>query len=600
MTTTTEGTPPTTSPTSTAPAAGKMTHRETLEALSGILLGMFVALLATSVTSSSLPKIITDLDGSSTSYTWVVTATLLTMTISTPIWGKLADLMNRKVLVQIALIITVLSSAAAGFAQNTGELIACRAFQGIGAGGLTALGTVLMADIISPRERGKYMGLMGGVMAISQVGGPILGGVITDSWNWRWNFFIGLPFAIIAIVVLQRTLHLPPMARKVVKIDYWGAALISVGVALLLLWVTFAAKGADNGGFAWASWQTAVMVGVAVVSLVAAVLVELRVDEPLIPMRLFRNRTLVLAVLASISVGVAMFGTAVFLSQYLQISRGKTPTVSGLLTTPMVLGTLIASIVFGQLIARTGRYKKTMVVGGILLTAGLALLSTIDYQTSFVLISVFLFVLGLGTGMLMQNLVLAVQNTLDVSEVGAGTSVVAFFRSLGGAIGVSVLGAIMSSRVTSSVRDGLAELGITSAGGGSGTLPDVHTLPGPVRLVIEKAYGEGIAEIFLVAVPLAAISVICVLLMREVPLDTRSGVEHRLERDADGVTDGVTDGAAQLAAADGASTDARSAEARAERDTAVSLVAPVTVENEDSEESSAADAQAASVGGRKG
>ena len=244
-------------PTSTAETTTpKMTHREVLEALSGILLGMFVSILATSVVSSSLPRIISDLDGTQSAFTWVVTATLLTTTISTPIWGKLADLVDRKLLIQLALAISVISSALAGLSHDTGMLIGMRALQGIGAGGLTALGTVLIADIISPRERGRYMGLMGAVMGIGMVGGPLLGGVITDSAGWRWNFFLGLPFALAAIIVLQRTLHLPARKARKVTIDYAGATLLSISIATLLLWITFAGTSFD-----WASWQTAAMVG---------------------------------------------------------------------------------------------------------------------------------------------------------------------------------------------------------------------------------------------------------------------------------------------------------------------------------------------------
>ncbi|GMA24549.1 MFS transporter [Luteimicrobium album] len=561
MTTTTEATVAEGSPSGTGPTAGKpaMTRRETLEAMSGILLGMFVALLATSVVSSSLPKIVSELHGSGSSYTWVVTATLLTTTITTPIWGKLADMTNRKLLVQVALVVAVLSSAAAGLSQNVGELILFRAFQGIGAGGLTALGTVLIADIVSPRERGKYMGLMGGVMAISMVGGPILGGTLTDSIGWRWDFFVGLPFAIVAIAVLQKTLHLPKRTKGDSKIDYWGAGLIAAGVALLLLWVTFAGSNFD-----WLSWQTFAMVGGSLVLLAAAALVEKRLGtQAIIPMHLFKNRTFVLAVIASIAVGVAMFGSTVFLSQYIQIAKGRTPTESGLLTIPMVAGMLVSSVVVGQLIARTGRYKYFMVAGGALLTTGLLLMSTIDYQTSFVTVGIFLAILGIGVGMLMQNLVLAVQNELDVHEVGAGTATVAFFRTLGGTIGVSVLGAVLTTKVTSSLTEGLAKLGVTTGLSSGSSLPEVNTLPGPVRTVVERAYGDGVAEIFLVAAPLALVTVIACLLLKEIPLGTKSGVELMLDEQ---------DGAA------GGGLTAAQAEHRAELDAAMSVVAPTSSE----------------------
>jgi len=514
-----------------------MTHREVLESLSGILLGMFVSILATSVVSSSLPRIIADLDGEQSAFTWVVTATLLTTTITTPIWGKLADLVDRKLLIQLALVISVVSSALAGLSHDTGMLIGMRALQGIGAGGLTALGTVLIADIISPRERGRYMGLMGGVMGIGMVGGPLLGGLITDGPGWRWNFFVGLPFAVAAIVVLQRTLHLPPLQRRSVKIDYLGAFLLSAGIALLLLWITFAGSSFD-----WASWQTAAMVGGSVVLLGLAVWAESRAAEPIIPLHLFKNRTLVLSVVGSVAVGIAMFGTSVFLSQYMQLARGKTPTESGLLTIPMVVGVFVSSTLSGQIISRTGRYKRFMIAGAILLTGGLALMGTIHYDTSFTLVALYMVILGTGVGMLMQNLVLAVQNTLDVREIGSGTSTVAFFRTLGGAIGVSALGAVLSNRVGDLIVQGLKGLGIDASAlgaGGTSAIPDLASLPEPVRVVVERAFGDAIADLFLVAAPVAVVSLIAVLFLKEVPLGHKSGIQQRLEQEQQDQRDAV-------------------------------------------------------------
>jgi len=520
MSQTTDAPPEQDAATGRAPA---MTHREILESMSGILLGMFVSILATSVVSSSLPRIITDLHGAQSAFTWVVTATLLTTTISTPIWGKLADLVNRKLLIQLALVISVLSSALAGLSHTTGMLIGMRALQGIGAGGLTALGTILIADIISPRERGRYMGLMGAVMGVGMVGGPLLGGVITDSaLGWRWNFFIGLPFAIAAIVVLQRTLHLPARTRRTVKIDYLGASLISAGIATLLLWVTFAGDKFD-----WASWQTAAMVGGSIVLLALAVFAESKAAEPILPLHLFRNRTLVLSVIASIAVGIALFGTSVFLSQYMQLARGKTPTVSGLLTIPMIAGMLVSSTISGQLISRTGRYKRFMIAGASILTAGLVLMGTIHYDTSFTLVGLYMVILGVGVGMLMQNLVLATQNTLDIQEVGSGTATVAFFRTLGGALGVSALGAVLAHHSTDLIVTGVVRLGIDPAAlGSSGALPDLATLPAPVRTVVEEAFGDSIADLFLIAAPIALISLVAVLFLKEVPLGRRSGIEQ--------------------------------------------------------------------------
>src|SRR6478752_940616 len=386
----------TTSSTATAPVAPleeKRSHRQVLQALSGLLLGMFVSMLASTVVSTSLPVIVHDLDGDQTAFTWVVTATLLTTAISTPIWGKLADLFNRKLHIQLAIVIFVLATAAAGFSQDPGTLIAFRAIQGIGAGGLAALSQVIMADIISPRERGRYMGLFGAVMAVATVGGPLLGGVITDTFGWRWNFYVALPFAIAALIIIQRTLHVPAHAKRKVSIDYVGIVLLSVAVSLLLIWVSLA-----GDSFEWFSLTTVLMVGGAIIAAALFIVVELRSKEPLIPLTMFKNLTFTLAVIASIATGIAMFGASVFLSQYMQLARGATPTEAGLMTIPMIGGLLIASIGVGALITKTGRWKPFLIVGGVFLIAGSYLLSTIHYDTNFALVSLYMFLLGAGVG----------------------------------------------------------------------------------------------------------------------------------------------------------------------------------------------------------
>ncbi|MGS2614729.1 MFS transporter [Micromonospora sp. LZ34] len=510
---------------SSAPAPARatavdMTHRQVLEALSGLLLGMFVAILSGTVVSNALPRIITELGGGQSAYTWVVTSALLATTATTPIWGKLADLTNKKILVQISLLIYVVSSVLAGLAQDTGQLIACRVLQGVGAGGLTALAQVILATIIAPRERGRYSGYLGAVMAVGTIGGPLIGGVIVDtSWlGWRWCFYVGVPFALAALVVLQKTLHLPVVKRKA-TIDWWGATLITAAVSLLLIWVSLA-----GDSFAWGSWQTAAMVAGALLLGALAVRVEHRAAEPMIPPRLFRSRTITLATVASIAVGVGMFGASVFLSQYFQISRGQSPTMSGLMTLPMILGLLVSSTVTGRLITRTGRWKRYLVAGTALLTVGFALMGTLRADTSFVLLAGYMAVIGVGLGMSMQNLVLAVQNTVGTHELGAASSVVAFFRSLGGAVGVAALGAVLAHKVNDYLAEGLAALGIPSSRSGSGgTLPDVHTLPGPIRGVVEGAYGHAAGDIFLVAAPFGLIALIAVCFIREVPLRRHTG-----------------------------------------------------------------------------
>jgi EmrB/QacA subfamily drug resistance transporter len=503
-----------------------MTHREVLEALSGLLLGMFVTILSSTVVSTALPRIIGDLGGSQSSYTWVVTSTLLALTVSTPIWGKLADLFDRKLLVQTGLGIYVLGSMLAGLATSTGWLIGARVIQGLGVGGLMALVQIILSDLVSPRERGRYSGYLGAVFGVGTVVGPLLGGVITDSLGWRWCFYVGVPFAVAAFIVLQRTLHLPRHRREA-SIDYLGALLISGGVSSLLIWVSLAGQQYD-----WLSAQTAVLVTLGVVLCALAVLVERRVREPLVPLRLFADRTVVLAVVASVAVGIAMFGTTVFLSQYMQIARGKSPTEAGLLSIPMVVGLFTTSTLIGRVITRTGRYKRWMLLGTLLLTAGLALMGTMDETTSLVEIAAFMLVVGAGVGMVMQNLVLVVQNAVRREDLGAGSSLVAFFRSLGGAIGVSVLGALLATHARNAIADGLAAQGIDPSRlghGGASAVPHVASLPAPVAHVVEHAFGTGIAETFLAAAPLGLVAFVALLFLREQPLGGKSGIELALE-----------------------------------------------------------------------
>ena len=526
-----------TAPRRTISADGSMTKRQVLEALSGLLLGMFVSILAGTVVSTSLPVIIADLEGSQSSYTWVITATLLATTVSTPIWGKFADLFNRKLLIQLSLVIFVLGSALAGFSQDTGTLIGFRVLQGLGAGGLAALSQIIMADIISPRDRGKYAGLFGAVMALGTVGGPLIGGVITDAFGWRWNFFIALPVAIVAIVLLQRTLHLPPRVKRTVKIDYLGAVLIAGGVSLLMIWVTLA-----GSSFGWASATSYAMVAASVVLLGLAVVVEATVKEPIIPLSMFKNRTFSLATVASVSVGVSLFGTSLFLSQYMQLARGATPTESGLLTIPMMGGFLISSTAFGMLISRTGKWKAIMVTGSVLVIAGQLLLGTLTSSTNLVLVGVYMFVLGAGLGSLMQNLVLVVQNAIDLKTLGVATSGITFFRSLGGTVGVSVLGSVLGTVVADQIRRGIGGLdpalqADATATVGSGTIPNLTELPTVLRILVESAYGSGAGTVFLLGAPLALITLVIVALLPNLPLGGKSAIARAhaegLQRAAD-------------------------------------------------------------------
>ncbi|MEU2432310.1 MFS transporter [Streptomyces sp. NPDC007861] len=544
-------------------AGAPMTHRQIMEALSGLLLGMFVAILSSTIVSNALPEIITDLGGGQSAYTWVVTAALLSMTATTPLWGKLADLFSKKLLVQIALVIYMAGSVVAGLAQDTGTLIACRVAQGIGVGGLTALAQVIMAAMIAPRERGRYSGYLGATFAVATVGGPLLGGVITDTeWlGWRWCFYVGVPFALIALVVLQKTLKLPVVKRKV-KVDWAGAFFISAAVSLLLLWVTFA-----GDKYAWLSWQTYAMTGGAAFLGLVFLLVESRASEPIIPLRLFRNRTITLASMASLFVGVAMFAGTVFFSQYFQLARDQSPTMSGVMTIPMIAGLFVSSTVSGQIITKTGRWKAWLVSGGVLVTGGLGLLGTIRYDTEYWHIAVFMAVMGLGLGMMMQNLVLCTQNQVAPQDLGSASSVVTFFRSLGGAIGVSALGAVLGKRATHYVEDGLAELGPRAAamghgGTGGGGIPDLDTLPGPVRTVVESAYGHGVADVFLWSAPFALLAFLVTLFIKEVALKsatttTEEAVQEPAPESATETAHETAPGSAEPVAASAAGTAVR-------------------------------------------
>jgi EmrB/QacA subfamily drug resistance transporter len=495
-------------------------------------MGMFVAVLSGTVVSTSLPRIIGELGGDQAAYTWVVTASLLATAVSTPIWGKLSDLVDRKMLLQLSLGLFVLGTVAAGFSQNTPMLIALRVVQGIGVGGLMSLVFVAIALIISPRERGKYMGFVGGIMAVATIGGPLIGGLITDAFGWRANFFVSLPFAIAAFIIIQKTLHLPRSTREKVSIDYLGAVLLAVGVSLLLVWVSM-----GGSQFEWNSLQSYLMVGGAALALIAFIVTEFMVSEPIVPMSLFKNRTFTLSVIASIAVGIALFASSVFLAQYFQLARGANPTESGLMTIPLVLGQMVTSILVGQLISRFGKWKIWVVIGSVLVLAGVSLMSSLRYDTDFVWVALFMVVLGAGMGMVMQNLTLIVQNDTPVEQLGAASSNLNFFRSVAGTIGVTVMGSILASQVTSRIAGSLEKFVPSSAkevdalkGLATGAVPNVAELPRSIRMIVESAYGNGIGDAFLVAIPLALIGLIAACFLPNKELSTKSASQTLAEK----------------------------------------------------------------------
>lgn len=483
-----------------------------MQALCGLLLAMFIASLTATIMSTALPRMVADIGGSQGSSTWVITATLLTTTISIPIWGKLADLFNKKLMLQTAAVIFSVGSLAAGLSQNMGELIGARALQGIGAGGLQSLVQISIGAIIPPRERGKYAGYQASATAVATIGGPLLGGLIVDTaWlGWRWCFFISLPVAAIALVILQRTLHLPRMRKGNVKIDYLGATLVSAGVSLLLIWVSFV-----DDAFAWASWPTAVMVGGSIVILTLALWVEARVEEPLVPLEILMQRPVILAIVGSLAAGTAMFGVSVFLSQYFQIARGHTPTEAGLLAIPMMVGILVASLIGGHMLSRKGYIKPYLMVGSIMLTLGLAGLGMSGTTTSLLFVSAAMILIGAGIGLTGQNFTLLVQNSVAQRDLGAATSTVSFFRSLGGTIGVAVLGAILARQVDNRT--------------GPATDP-------------QEVFAAAVGFLFYVAAAISLVGVFAVIALKPVRLRTTLDLTDRIEAAAIGTE--IADGAA--------------------------------------------------------
>ncbi|MDN5892569.1 MAG: MFS transporter [Nocardioides sp.] len=509
-----------------------MSHKEILEVLTGLLSMLFVAMISATIVSTALPTIIGDLQGTQTSYTWVVTASLLAMTVSSPIWSKLSDLFDKKRLVQLAGLVFLVGSLCAGFAQNVPELLAARGLQGLGMGGIVALTQAIMGSIIPPRQRGRYTGYMASVMAVATVSGPLLGGFLVDTVGWRWCFWVAVPISLGGVVMIQKFLHLQTL-RRPVHIDWLGAILISIAASLPLVWVSFAGRD-----FGWLSTETALFLVPAVVAIAALVVVERKHPEPLVPPKIVMEKTTMLAIIASIAVGIAQFGATVFLSQFFQVAQGFSPTQAGLLMLPLILGSMIGATASGQLITRTGYWKRYMITGSFMLIAGLGLMGFTSHSTPIWHLSIFMVLMGLGQGSMMQNLVLVVQNTVDVRDIGAASGVVSFFRSLGGTIGIAVLGAILTNRVGDHIASGMRAEGLPAPKGdaGGGSL-DLEALSEPMLTIVRHAYGDSTGYIFVVAGVLAVVSLIAIWRMPGAEL--RTTVAKHDEQDPLGVSQPV-------------------------------------------------------------
>ncbi|HEU0337161.1 MAG TPA: MFS transporter [Gaiellaceae bacterium] len=488
-------------------------QRERVRVVFGaLMLVLLLASLDQTIVSTALPTIVGELGGLE-HLSWVVTAYLLASTVSGPVYGKLGDLYGRKIVLQSAIAIFLIGSMLCGIAQGMGALIAFRAVQGLGAGGLIVTTMAVVGDLVSPRERGRYQGLFGAVFGVSTVLGPLLGGFFVDHLSWRWIFYVNLPVGVAALAVIAVAFH-PHAAQRRHVVDYAGAALLAGGLTGVVLYTSL-------GGttYAWDSPQLVALLVAGVSLLVAFVLVERRAAEPLLPLGLFRNRTFTTASAIGFVVGLALFGSITFLPLYLQVVKGQSPVSSGLQLTPMMAGLLVTSIVSGQLISRFGRYRPFPIAGTALTTVALLLLATLDVDTPGWTISLYLVVLGLGLGMVMQVLVLAVQNAVAYDELGVATSGSTLFRQVGGSIGVALFGAIFANQLASELA---ARLPLGAAVPGELSPALVDRLPPAVREPYVDAFAAALTPVFAVAAAAAAVAFALTWLLREVPLRTTS------------------------------------------------------------------------------
>ena len=495
----------------TAPAAPRMTHRQILLVLSGLMLGLFLAALDQTIVATALPTIAGELGGLE-QLSWVVTAYLLTSTASAPLYGKVSDMYGRKIVFQFAIVTFLVGSVLAGLSQSMVQLIGFRAIQGLGAGGLIVMTMTIVGDVLSPRERGRYQGYIGAVFALSSIAGPLLGGFFVDNLSWRWVFYINLPIGLAALFVTATVLDLP-FRRVDHPVDYLGAGLLVGGVSSLLLVTVW-------GGSEFA-WGSPVIIGLSVLAvalLAMFILQERRVAEPILPLRLFRDRTFAITSGAAFIVGVGMFGAIVFLPLFLQVVMGATPTNSGLLLLPLMGGVVTSSIVTGRLITRTGRYKVYPIVGTALMSLGLWLLSTMSPATTLLQASIYMLAFGIGMGGVLQVLVIAVQNAVEARDLGVATSSATFFRSLGGSFGTALFGAILTSQLVTRLAPRLTSGSVGDLQDLTGSPELISQLAPEVRSDVVDAFSHAITAAFSVAIPFLVLGLLLVIFLPEIPL----------------------------------------------------------------------------------
>ncbi|MCW2754890.1 MAG: family efflux transporter permease subunit [Marmoricola sp.] len=492
----------------------ELTPRQIITAMSGLVVAMLLAQLDNMIVAPALPTIVGDLGGLN-HLSWVVTGYILASAVATPIWGKLGDLFGHKYTFMIAIVLFLIGSALCGLSQNMNQLIMFRAFQGIGAGGLMVGIMSVVGMLVPPRERGKYIGVMMAVMPVAMIGGPLVGGFITDHVSWRWNFYVNLPLGVVALAVIWSTLHLSTETkhRGKIIIDWWGAAVLTVWIVSLVLAITW-------GGtqYPWGSPQIITLFSVAAVFFVTFLVIESRAAEPIIGLHLFSSSNFRLATVMGFIAGFAMFGTITFLPQFQQFVQGKSATNSGLLLMPMMLALMTTSLGGGQFISRTGRYKVFPIVGTALLGIGLYLFSTMGVGTTTFTSALFMIVMGLGLGCLMQTTNLIAQNSVALKDLGAGTGTFTFVRTLGGSIGVAILGTIYTHQLTGALA---SQLGSAPKLGGSVQSLTPQRLKGePASFIsaFRHAVVAGTHSIFLTAAVLIIVGFVVSWFVREVPL----------------------------------------------------------------------------------